>query len=273
MAVPKYDELYNPLLRALRDLGGSGSISEMEERVAEILKLKDADLNRMHAGKTTELGYRLAWARNYLKRYGLLENSSRAVWSLTAKGQHIHKVKREDVNRYVASMRKNESHPDEIQSEKGEQLWQEKLIGKLLKLTSQSFERLCQRLLRESGFVQVEVTGRSGDGGIDGRGIIKVGGLLSFPIIFQCKRYQGSVSSKEIRDFRGAMTGRAEKGLFLTTGAFTRDAKNEAIRDGAPRVDLIDGQELVEKLKELRLGVKVETEEVIEVDVEWLERF
>src|SRR3989344_7636598 len=150
--VPKYDELYNPVLKALRDLGGSGSISEIEERVAEILKLSDADLNKMHAGKTTELGYRLAWARNYLKRYGLLENSSRAVWSLTAKGQHVHKVKREDVNRYVASLRKIESRPDEISSEKDGQLWQERLLEQLLKLFPEAFERLCQRLLRESGF-------------------------------------------------------------------------------------------------------------------------
>lgn len=134
-----------------------------------------------------------------------------------------------------------------------------------------AFERLCQRLLRESDFIQVEVTGRTGDGGIDGRGVVKLGGLLSFHVIFQCKRYRDTVSSSAIRDFRGAMVGRADKGLFLTTGTFSRDAKAEAQRDGAPPLDLIDGDELVVMLKEMRLGIEVKqkvTEDVI-VKREW----
>ena len=136
-----------------------------------------------------------------------------------------------------------------------------------------AFERLCQRLLRESGFIQVEVTGRTGDGGIDGRGVVKLGGLLSFHVIFQCKRHRDTVSSSAIRDFRGAMVGRADKGLFLTTGTFSRDAKAEAQRDGAPPLDLIDGDELVVMLKEMRLGIEVKqkvTEDVI-VKREWFQ--
>lgn len=136
-----------------------------------------------------------------------------------------------------------------------------------------AFERLCQRLLRESDFIQVEVTGRTGDGGIDGRGVVKLGGLLSFHVIFQCKRYRDTVSSSAIRDFRGAMVGRADKGLFLTTGTFSRDAKAEAQRDGAPPLDLIDGDELVVMLKEMRLGIEVKqkvTEDVI-VKREWFQ--
>jgi restriction system protein len=134
-----------------------------------------------------------------------------------------------------------------------------------------AFERLVQRLLRESGFIKVEVTGRSGDGGIDGKGVMRLGGLLSFHVIFQCKRYRGSVSVSQVRDFRGAMVGRADKGLLITTGNFTRDAMREAVRDGAPAIDLIDGDLLVEKLKQLGLGVRteiVETEQ-ISVDQKW----
>jgi restriction system protein len=126
-----------------------------------------------------------------------------------------------------------------------------------------------QRILREKGFVQVEVTGKSGDGGIDGRGIAKINGILSFHIVFQCKRYKGKVSSKEIRDFRGAMVGRTDKGLFITTGSFTRNAIDEATRDGAPTIDLIDGDKLAETLKELGLGVKVKIKEEISIDEEW----
>jgi restriction system protein len=109
-------------------------------------------------------------------------------------------------------------------------------------------------MLRESGFVHVEVTGRTGDGGIDGKGIARINGFMSFHVLFQCKRYKGSVTAGEIRDFRGAMVGRADKGLFISTGSFTPAAVKEATRDGAPPIDLVDGDELAEKLKELALG-------------------
>lgn len=135
-----------------------------------------------------------------------------------------------------------------------------------------AFERLVQRLLRESGFIQVEVTGRSGDGGVDGKGIMRLGGLLSFNVIFQCKRYSGSVGASHVRDFRGAMVGRADKALLITTGGFSRDAEREATRDGAPTIDLIDGMLLAEKLKELGLGVEtriVQVEEIA-IDRDWL---
>lgn len=251
---------------------------EIDGRVAEILKLTEDEINEIHRGNRTVLSYRLAWARNYLKRYGALENSSRGVWALTSKGNKIQAVDKSEVNRFVRNLdRAAELIEEEVEKgegpEKAGQLWQEVMLEELIRLRPEAFERLCQRLLRESGFVQVEITGRSGDGGIDGRGVIKIGGLLSFPIIFQCKRYVGSVSSQQIRDFRGAMVGRAEKGLFITTGAFTRDTKLEAIRDGAPLIDLIEGDELVEKLKELGLGVKLKTTELVEVDREWFSSF
>lgn len=136
-----------------------------------------------------------------------------------------------------------------------------------------TFEKLVQRVLRESGFTQVEVTGRTDDGGIDGRGIARIHGLMSFHVLFQCKRYKGSVSTGEIRDFRGAMVGRADKGLFISTGTFTPAAVKEATRDGAPPIDLIDGTELAEKLKELGLGVRKEIVEIPRVDERWFDEF
>ena len=142
------------------------------------------------------------------------------------------------------------------------------MLEKIRRIPPGAFERLCQRVLRESGFIHVEVTGRVGDGGIDGKGVVRVGGLLSFHVIFQCKRYQGSVSASEVRDFRGAMVGRADKGLFMTTGTFTKDSRFEAQRDGAPPIDLIDGETLVAKLKELRLGVRVTTKVIEQVEVD-----
>jgi restriction system protein len=157
-----------------------------------------------------------------------------------------------------------EESPDEAQE------WRNDLHGILTRtLSSDGFERLVQRLLRESGFVQVEITGRTGDGGIDGKGIAKVHGFMSFHVIFQCKKYQGTVSASEIRDFRGAMVGRADKGLFITTGTFSPAAVREATRDGAPPIDLIDGDQLADKLKEFRLGVATELVEKVTVNEAW----
>ena len=158
---------------------------------------------------------------------------------------------------------------DMIESQEEGIGWQEHLIAILLSMDSHSFERLSQRVLRESGFIEVQVTERSGDGGIDGRGIIRFAGLIGFPVLFQCKRYAGSVTPSQIRDFRGAMQGRADRGLFITTGVFTQEAQREATRDGAPPIDLINGEMLVEKLKELELGVTSRQIEVVEVDADW----
>jgi restriction system protein len=272
MAVPTYDAMYNPLLQALRELGGSASVDEMEEKVAELLGLSEEDVSEIHRKSTTKLRYRLAWTRNYLKRFGLLENSSRGVWALTATGKHLHKVDKDDVNRVVKSLdREGEDTEGAADAELAPvaRLWEEEMLEQMQQLTPKDFEYLCQRILRESGFVQVEVTGRSGDGGIDGKGIIKLGGLLSFHVVFQCKRCVGRVSSQQIRDFRGAMAGRSTQGLVITTGTFTRDARQEATRDGTPPVDLIDGDDLVQKMKELGLGVKIKSEEIVETDKDW----
>ncbi len=137
------------------------------------------------------------------------------------------------------------------------------LIELLLKLPPAGFERLSQRLLREAGFIQVVVTGRAGDGGIDGYGTLQLNPLVSFKVLFQCKRYIGSVSPSQVRDFRGAMSGRADKGIIISTGTFTAEARREASRDGAPPVELIDGEKLVGMFKELELGLKpVKTYEI-----------
>ena len=92
MSVPKYDELFNPLLRALRELGSSASVAELEDRVASLLQLSEEDVTTIHKGNRTRLSYNLAWARTYLKKFGLVDNSSRGVWSLTPKGQQTDKV-------------------------------------------------------------------------------------------------------------------------------------------------------------------------------------
>lgn len=266
MTTPKYDDLFNPTLQALHQLGGSGRNDEIEQKIAEIMELSDDDVNAIHRGNTTKLSYRAAWARNYLKRYGLIENSQRGVWSLTPKGLNTDSVDKAHVNKTVKQLAK-ESLADAETSDEIE--WQEELLDVVKSIKPDAFERLCQRILRESGFTEVTVEGRSGDGGIDGRGIYKIGGLISIRVIFQAKRYKGSVSSQLVREFKGTMVGRAEKGVFITTGTFTRDAKAEATRDGSTPIDLVDGRALAELLKELELGLKVQKIEEVAINKDW----
>lgn len=269
MPVPTYDHLFNPLISAIRQLGGSASIAEQERVVAELLQLTEKEVSEIHRGNRTKLSYRLAWARNYLKRFGALDNSARGVWSLTATGMKQTEVNREDVKRVVQSLeRRRENSPSTETVDSIVAAWEDELLDLVKSIAPDAFERLCQRLLRESGFIRVEVTGRSGDGGIDGKGVVRVGGLLSFHVFFQAKRFKGSVSSPVVRDFRGALVGRADKGLIITTGTFTKDARAEAQRDGATPIDLIDGEELVEKLKELSIGVTVREKIVEEVVIQ-----
>ena len=276
--IPTFDTFMNPVIQALKSLGGSGTIEEINDKVSEIAGLSDEQLEALHnpeKGGQTEVEYRLAWTRTYLKKYGVLENSSRGVWALTSKGRQLDRVNSKAVRRFVQEQVKKARTAlaeDELDEAGKETSWRDELLDTLLKMEPSAFERLAQRLLRESGFIQVEVTGQSGDGGIDGKGIMRLGGLLSFRVIFQCKRYKGSVTASQVRDFRGAMVGRADKGLLITTGNFTKDAMREATRDGAPAIDLIDGDQLMDKLKELGLGVKTEKVEVEQITVEhdWL---
>jgi restriction system protein len=281
--MPTFDSLMNPLLNALFALGGSGSIDEIYEKVLELEKIDDEISSVPHSpdkSNLTEVAYRLAWARTYLKKYGFLENSSRGVWALTKFAKEKKQVSPQDVVRTVREADKLATKLNK--KTKNEQIelndidapetqgWREELYRVLTKeISPDAFERLTQRLLRESGFVQVEVTGRTGDGGIDGKGIARIHGFMSFHVIFQCKKYQGAVSAGDIRDFRGAMVGRADKGLFITTGTFTPAAVKEATRDGAPPIDLVDGEQLAEKLKEFQLGIKTEMIEKVTLNKDW----
>lgn len=284
MEVPSYDQLLNPTLEALHGLGSSASIDEIVGKVIENLSLPKEVVEQPHGrGNETELEYRLSWARTYLKKFGLIDNSARGVWSLSAEGMISQVVDPREVVRKVRQQDSSTLNADDtgqiVTGPDGNQTldwpediapkWRDTVIQILRELSPDAFERLCTRLLRESGFIEVEITGKSDDGGIDGRGIIRVGGLISFNVLFQSKRYQENVGASVVRDFRGAMIGRADKGLIITTAGFTRDAKKEATRDGAPPIDLIDGYLLAEKLKELKLGITTELVEAVDVDKGW----
>jgi restriction system protein len=283
---PTVRELLWPCLQATRELGGSATVGEMNERAIAFAGLTEAQQAIPHGseGRLSEVEYRLNWARTYLKGIGALENSSRGVWSLTDHGRALAKdamhaeirAWKAAINERHRSLRAKEQSADEdaVENEAEEASWKDVLIGRLLELPPDGFERLAQRILREAGFANVTVTGKSGDGGIDGAGTYRIS-LVSFPIYFQCKRYKGVVTPNLVRDFRGAMAGRGEKGLLITTGSFTREAQAEASRDGAPPVELIDGDRLCDLLREYRLGVDVRQriEEDISIDARFFDEY
>jgi restriction system protein len=279
VAAIRKDDFYLPTLEVLRDLGGSASIEEIEERLIERFGFSQEDLDATYeVSGDNIITDKMSWARSYLKFPGFVTNDTKGVWVLTEAGRKAAEEPLESVRKRIrdakALRRAEQLKLKAIQSEAdsadeyGEEEaadWSDQLLAKLQTIEPSAFERLAQRVLRESGFTRVEVTGKSGDGGIDGHGVLRVN-LISFQVLFQCKRYKGSVAAGAVRDFRGAMQGRADKGLIITTGTFTPEARREATRDGAPAIDLIDGEAMAELLKSLRLGVRVQevvTEQIV----------
>lgn len=281
---PTYRELITPTFNALKKLGGSGTNDEIYSTVIKLMSLTDEVVDEPHLGSTnqSELQYQLAWARTYLKNYGVIVNSSRCVWSITPKFSNVDKLNSLEIIAFTVNRnehrRKEEKKIEYAQPEDNDNIefpdeikpWKRKLSETLQNMDPYAFERLAQRLLRECGFSQVNVTKKSNDGGIDGTGKFKLNGILSFNVAFQCKRYKGAVSVSEIRDFRGALKSDIEKGIFITTGTFTKAAKDEAIDQGKMQIDLIDGEEFISKLVEYELGVK-EVKDYI-IDEEFFEK-
>lgn len=287
MAISEFATYMNPLILALRKLGGSARAEEVCTTIAETLKLPDAVLDKQLKNGESRYKNQVHWARFYLATTGYIDSSRRGVWALTEKGQSCPELTEIQLREIILAVQektakpkasKSKSAPLEIADDQAAPLpdatgvsTREQLLNILKSLSPSGFERICQRLLREAGFEKVEVTGRSGDGGIDGNGVLQLNSFVSFQVLFQCKRYEGNVTSPQVRDFRGAMMGRAEKGIIMTTGSFTADAKREATRDGVQPIELVDGDKLVEMFEQLELGMKPRT--VYEVDDEFFEPF
>ena len=269
--IPEYSKLVEVTFSVLKQLGGSGKNNEINDKAAEMLNLPEDvyAIPHLNSSSLTEINYRLAWARTLLKNYGAIINSSRGVWSITTGFSDVVSVNGEYIERNckransLGDMRNNSELTEESQMEEAgveipEEVrpWRKKLYNVLVNMDPFAFERLTQRLLRECGFDDVKVTKKTGDGGIDGTGKLKINGIFSFNIAFQCKRYQGTVGSSEIRDFRGSLTTDIEKGVFITTGSFSKQAIEEASNPGKQQIDLINGEDFISKLAELGIGVK-----------------
>lgn len=274
---------FGPLLEALRDLGDSGKPKEVTSRIAANLNLSDKILDETLKSGVNKFHNQVAWARQYLVWEGLLDSSKHGTWKLTEKGKNtkldsetsrkifikwveIHQRARKEKSDNEIIAEQEEKAPEEFEQEKSLSL-----LDVLQSLSPSAFERITRELLREHGFENVVVNGRSHDGGIDGYGTLEINPFVSFKVLFQCKRYKGSVSRAQVGDFRNAMLGRAEKGIIITTGSFTNEAMKEASREGAPQIELVDGSKLVEMFEKVELGLTPKT--VYEVDMNYFKKF
>ncbi len=287
---PQFVKYFGSVLDALDQLGGSGRPDEVRSIIAQRLKLTEEQQSEQLPSKAQpRFDNQVHWARFYLSKADFIDSSKRGVWALTEKGRGAIPLSAADARNIFRDVQltfakskggKSKSAPAgtieevTVPATNGasiEQNYCDAVAEKLQTLSAGGFERFCQRLLRESGFQEVSVTGRSGDGGIDGSGILQVNALVSFKVLFQCKRYVGSVAVAQVRDFRGAMMGRADKGIILTTGSFTAEARKEAVRDGVPPIELVDGDKLITMLEQLELGLKPKT--TYEVDTTFFDSF
>jgi len=279
--LPPFTEFFNPLIAALRELGGSAQPEEAYALIAEREGLTEEQLAIENQAGVSRFKNRVAWARFYLVRSGYIDDSRRGVWNLTPLGLNCPPLSHQDaveLRRRVQARQRDAGTPEDrgpevaptprtVEPSRGDDVdlappetpsglgHRDEVREALFGMSPSGFERFCQRFLREAGFESVQVTGRSGDGGIDGEGILRVNPLVSFKVIFQCKRHSSQVGSPQIRDFRGAMAGRADRGLFITTSSFSRDAKREAVRDGADPMELLDGEGILDLIEELELGI------------------
>lgn len=280
---PDFIKYIVPIIEILKELGGSGNPSEITDLIIEKYNISEDELNLKNKNGGSTVKNRIAWARFYLVKGGVLDSSKRGVWSL--KSNYYEIINLNDVNAFFKKTHEQFEKKDdqeksknkenlldlEIEEKVDDESYRENILILLKELPSAGFEKLCQRLLRESGFSHVKVTGKSGDGGIDGYGVLELNPLMSFKVLFQSKRYKEVVTTDKVRDFRGSMAGRADKGIIITTGRFTQEAKNEAVRDGVPPIELVDGEKLVTMFEKLEFGLIPRT--VYDIDLDFFKEF
>lgn len=284
MKGPEFLKYVNPVLTTLQANGGAGNSSNVIEQIIEQLGITDEELEEATSNGQSRIRNQIQWARFYLFKAGLIDNAQRGIWRLTNEGLEKN-LSEEDVYTLFKgvqeSVKKSPTDSPKKIDKKSEEKFEETatedeehtigLLNIIQNLPAAGFEKLCKRLLTEIGINDITITGGSGDQGIDGKGLVKLNDVVSLNIVFQCKRYKETVSPHHVRDFRGAMQGRGEKGLIITTGRFTKEAKNEANRDGVTPIELIDGDRLVELFEKHHLGLKPVI--VFEIDHEFFKGF
>lgn len=272
-----------PLLDCLRALGGSAKPQEVSRWIARELRLSPEVTEATIKSGANRFHNQVQWARQYLVWQGLLDDGRRGIWTLSPLGWKTHldedaartifldRVKTYQSERKQHTTTASHPEPDLADTEPPEESQDLGLLDILKSLPPYGFELICGRLLREHGFEDVEVTQRSRDGGIDGYGLLRLSPFVSLRVAFQAKRYKDTVTRSAVGEFRNALLGRAEKGVFITTGRFTQDAETEATRDGVVPIELIDGEQLVALFQDKLIGVKPKV--IYEMDPAFFDEF
>jgi len=275
-----YLRFFGPVLDVLREVGGSARSAQVKDLVTNRLQIPEVERAEVLKNGVSRVGNQIDWARFYLAKTGYLDSSKRGVWALTEKGKNSHlsaesvrEIVRE-VNATAADVTPKIGGDDDGTEEPSVRQadYRTGLLNTIKALPPRGFEELSRYLLLESGFEEVTVTGSSGDGGIDGHGVLRVSKLVSMKVLFQCKRYGEGVGPSVVRDFRGSLAGRAEKGIILTTGYFTGAAEQEARREGVVPIELVDGERLIELFEEMQIGLK-NPRSVYDVDDDFFARY
>ncbi len=280
MKGPKFLRYVIPVHLALKENGGAANSGDIIDEVIESLKISEKELAETTSNGQSRVKNQINWARFYMYKAGLIDNTERGIWRLTSEGLEV--VLTEKGVYDIFKKAQNKVKKDKEKNTRGKVLFdeddsieEEQHSGELLEiiksLTPKGFERICKRLLTEIGIHDIIITGNPSDQGIDGTGLVKLNDVVSLNIVFQCKRYRDVVSPHHVRDFRGAMQGRGEKGLVISTGRFTKEAKQEANREGVTPIELIDGDRLVELFEKYQLGLKPVT--VFEINHDFFKNF
>ena len=286
----EFTKWFGPVLEALRALGGSARPREISGWIGERYNIPDEILNiRYEKSGQLKFPNQIAWAKQYLVWEELIDASKYGVWALTAKGWETklnEKQAHEIFIKWVKifqDLRENKETVDEetekvvkvqetTEPEEGQVVIKPTLMEVIQSISASGFEHLCGRLLKEYNFENIEITQRSHDGGIDGYATLKLNPFVSMSVFFQCKRYQGTVPTEKVQAFIGVMETNkrsVEKGLIITTGSFAKSAIE--IEKANVKLELIDGEKLVEMFENVELGVKPKT--IYEPDMKFFEPY
>lgn len=270
------------VIEALRSINGVGKTSAVREIIEGYLSERGVVEQSTLPSGESKLGNDIRWARYYLVNSGHIaptSESGRGIWKLTPKGwsDALTKEFSDDVVGKSNSSKKSESGNSTVAPEEDaspsdplqEGAWSDSLKKLLVTMPDKGFERLCAFLMTKNGLLAARVTGQAGDGGVDGEGLLAFDSLalIKTPVAWQCKRFEtNKVPSKAVRDFRGAIDGRASYGLIFTTSTFTHDAELEARRAGATPIELVGLDRLIDMLKDREIGVKEKIIKTYEVE-------
>jgi len=273
---PRFVRYLDPILGALDEYGGSATPQQVKEMIARDLNLPiEVTTRRLRSG-LYQYSNDVDQAKYYLAAAGYIDSSQWGRWTLTEigfdgldedAGEHLALYRK--LYRQFAETRKgrrlgqrNEDENRRRSTTDADALPKNPTLAAIHAMEPAIFEYLCVKLLRTMGLESVTVTGATRDKGIDGVGVLQVMRFLRFRILFQAKRYAGDIYASQVRDFRGAIQGRSDRGIFITTGTFTPEARAEAMRDGVPPVELVDGEELAGLVDRLQINLKPSIDEI-----------